>query len=135
MEAAVGAVLSKTVFDFTDKVGEKNFKQAIGILDGLVLQGEPLVRLVFMIARHFRLLLLAHEGLSDRLSEQELASRLGVHPFFVKDYLRQARKMTFESLRKIYRGLLACDRALKRSPLDPRYVVDQFLMQVCLASP
>ena len=135
VEAAVGAVLSKTVFDFTDKVGEKNFKQAIGILDGLVLQGEPLVRLVFMIARHFRLLLLAHEGLSDRLSEQELASRLGVHPFFVKDYLRQARKMTFESLRKIYRGLLACDRALKRSPLDPRYVVDQFLMQVCLASP
>ncbi|MBI4412214.1 MAG: DNA polymerase III subunit delta [Deltaproteobacteria bacterium] len=133
VEAVGGVLLSKTVFDFTEKVGAKNLKEAMGILDGLVEQGEPLVRLVFMIVRHFRLLLLAHEGLSNRLSETDLASRLGVHPFFVKDYSRQARQMTFEALRKTYRRLLACDRALKRSPLEPRHVVDRFLMQVCVS--
>lgn len=133
VEAAVGAVLSKTVFDFTDKVGEKNLKKAMGILDGLVEQGEPLVRIVFMLARHFRLLLLAEEGICGRLSEADMASRLGVHPFFVKDYLRQARKIALPALKGIHSKLLACDRALKKSPLDPRHVVDQFLMQVCLA--
>ncbi|MBI2339145.1 MAG: DNA polymerase III subunit delta [Deltaproteobacteria bacterium] len=123
---------SKTVFDFTEKVGERNLKEAMGILNGLTEQGEPPVRLVFMLARHFRLLLLAQEGVRERLSEQEMSFRLGVPPFFVKDYLRQARKIAFPALKKIYARLLACDRALKRSPLEPRHVVDRFLMQVCL---
>lgn len=134
VEAIVGSFVSKTVFDFTEKVGERNYRQATYLLNQMSSQGEPFVRLMFMIARHFRLLLMAQEGLTRRFSERELASTLGVHPFFLKDYLKQARKIPSKTLIKIHKHLLVADRSLKRSPLNPRHVVDRFLMQACLGA-
>lgn len=132
VEAMSDGFFSKTVFDFTEKVGERNLKAAERLLDQMMTLGEPLVRLLFLITRHFRLLMLTHEGLSQRISEPEFAKHLGVHPFFVKDYLSQAKKIRPQALRKIYRSLLDTDRALKSSPLDSRLVMDRFLFQVCL---
>lgn len=132
VEAVVGEFLSKTIFDFTDKVGARNFKEATRLLDQIAKKGEPYVRILFMMARHFRLLLLSQEGMRKRWSDRELAQKLGVHPFFVKDYLRQAKTISSGSLKQIYQGLLRTDRALKSSPLDSRHVMDRFLMEACL---
>ncbi|MDO8519820.1 MAG: DNA polymerase III subunit delta [Deltaproteobacteria bacterium] len=132
VEAVVADFLSKTVFDFTDKVGGKNYKEAASLLEKMSVMGESPVKLLFMVIRHFRLLFLAQEGLKAGLGEMELASQLGVRPFFVKDYLRQARAMNTAGLKKIYRRLLDTDRALKSSRLDHRLVMDQFLMEICL---
>ena len=134
VEEIVGSFVSKTVFDFTEKVGERNYQKATYLLDQMASQGEPFVRLMFMIARHFRLLLMAQVGINKRIPDRDLASTLGVHPFFLKDYLVQAKKISSQKLQKIYKHLLVADRALKGSPLNPRHVVDRFLMQACLGS-
>lgn len=132
VEAVVADFLSKTVFDFTDKVGGKNFKEAATLLEKMSVEGESPVKLLFMVIRHFRLLFLAQEGLKEGQNEMELASHLGVRPFFVKDYLKQARAIPQAGLRKIYRQLLDTDRALKSAKLSHRLVMDDFLMKVCL---
>ena len=132
VEAVVADFLSKTVFDFTSKVGGKNFREASSLLEKMTVMGENPVKLLFMVIRHFRLLFLTQEGLKEGQSEMELASTLGVRPFFIKDYLIQARTFSRGALRKIYRQLLDTDRALKSSRLNHRLIMDEFLMKTCL---
>lgn len=131
IERLVGNSWSQTIFDFTEKVGERNLKEAEFLLEKMLVAGEPPVRLLFMLARHFRLILLAHEGISSRWSENEMAGKMGVNPYFVGDYLKQARKLSPAAAKIIYKNLLNADREAKSSPLSPRFVLDRFLLQAC----
>lgn len=130
VEALVASSLSRTVFDFAEKVGERKYPQASQLLAQMTTQGESLVRLLALLTRHFRLLILAQEGLELRLGERDLAQSLGVHPFFVKDYTRQARQISGGKLNQIYQNLLTTDRALKSSPLKSELIMEKFLMAV-----
>ncbi len=132
VEEVVGKFFSKTVFDFTECVGGRRLKEASSILDEMILRGEPLVRILFMLSRHFRLLLLAEEALQEGLQPPALAQRLAVPPFFVKDYIRQAQTLGKKMLKNTYRQLLQADRALKGSPLPPEQVMNRFILQACL---
>ena len=86
-----------------------------------------------MIIRHYRLLLLAREGIDGGWNEREFAGVLGVHPFFVKDYVSQGRLFSASQLKGIHASLLNADRAAKSSPLHPRLILDRFLMQTALS--
>lgn len=134
VEECTGGPLSKTIFDFTDAVGNGRYGEATRLLDLMIELGEPLVRLLFMTARHFRLLLLAAEGLRENLSEQDLVRRMGVHSYFVHDYIRQARKIPQGHLSNIYEEILVTDRQLKSSPIRGRLVIETFLLKSCLRS-
>lgn len=133
VQELMGGFSSQTVFDFANLVGKGNLAQASRLLDELVALGEPLVRLFGLLSRHFRQLKLAQEGCSQRLGEAEMASLLKVHPFFVKDYLVQARGLSPSRLNAIYEDLLPTDRLLKSSRLEARLVLDRFLLKACTA--
>ncbi len=133
VEATVGGFFSKTVFELADRVGNRNYREASLILENMVLQGEPFVRILFMLNRHFRLLFLARQGLDQNSTPAQMASTLGVPPFFVKDYVQQAKKLPLPFFKRIYNNLLSADRALKGSRLSPKHVMDRFLMQACLS--
>lgn len=132
VEKVVGSFFGKSIFELTDCVGKKDFKKAAYLLEDLEKKGEPLQRILFMIIRHYRLLLLAREGIDGGWSEREFAGALGVHPFFVKDYLSQGRLFSGSQLRGIYASLLNADRAAKSSPLNTRLVLDRFLLQATI---
>lgn len=139
ISAITGGFLSKTVFDWTDYVGKNDVAAAMKLLDQLILHGENLVRINMLLARHYRLLLLAKEaGIIDASGrpERDMAKLLGVHPFFVKDYLRQAQKLSLPTIKQIYGLILQADSSLKGSPLDPCYVMSGLLLaMVALQQP
>ncbi len=133
VEESAGGTGVKSVFEFADQVGKRSFQKASQILEQMTLQGEPWVKILFMVTRHFRLLFLVQEGMKGGKSPHDLARILGVNPFFVKDYVNQAKKIPPLALKKIYSLLLTTDRALKSSRLDSRYVMQEFLIKVCHA--
>ncbi|MFB6263345.1 MAG: DNA polymerase III subunit delta, partial [Bradymonadaceae bacterium] len=45
----------RSVFDLTDALGDREYQEALEILDGMLLDGQSAIRILFMIARHFRL--------------------------------------------------------------------------------
>lgn len=132
VEKSAGGTALKNVFEFADQVGKRSFQKATQILEQMTLQGEPWVKILFMVNRHFRLLFLAQEEMKAGKSPQDMARTLGVNPFFAKDYVAQAKKISSVLLKKIYTLLLDTDRALKSSRLDSRHVMQEFLIRVCL---
>lgn len=133
VEALFGGYLAQSVFQLTDLVGNGRLAEAIALIEQLLLRGESAVRINALIGRHFKLLLLAQEGLASGIRDQELARLLGVHPFFVKDYVSQAKRFHVKKLKKNYCLTLETDNALKSSPLSGRTVLDRFLLATTTA--
>ena len=115
VEALVGETRGTTVFAFCDALGGREAALAYRSLHKLLQLGEPPVRLLFMIVRHFRHLCLAREFLdrSRRPDAKEAASAMGVPPFAAENALRQAKGWGEEELRVVFGRLLEADLALK----------------------
>lgn len=111
----VGNTRTINIFGFTDAVGKKEQKKAFQMLHGLLGQGEEAGRILAMVNRHIQLLLKTQAVLHNRTSKEETAKRIGVSPYFVGNYIDQARRLSPQLLWQSMSALLVADTALKTS--------------------
>ena len=78
-------------------------------------QDEEPGRILAMVNRHIQLLLKTQDLLKIRTSKEETAKKLGVSPYFVTNYIEQARGIAAPFLWRNMSALLAADLALKSS--------------------
>jgi DNA polymerase-3 subunit delta len=97
-----------SVFGLTDAIAIGDRKNAAAILQDLLNQGEEPIRIVAMINRHLNLLLKTMALEAEGVPAAELSSRLGVSPYFLRNYRAQARAANSAQL---WRGLEALSEA------------------------
>ncbi len=119
--ADVEAVLTdtgrKNVFAFTDAVGRKDLPRAGKLLKRLVEFNENEVMILTMLARHWRILLKIREAMaagggSDKFT---LGKLVGVNPFFMDNYISQARGFSGQQLKSGFKKIYLADKSLKSS--------------------
>ncbi|MFP4600027.1 MAG: DNA polymerase III subunit delta [Persicimonas sp.] len=134
-ESIVQQVVAHTkvldVFDLTDALGDRKFEDALSVLANMLLNGEPPLRILFMIARHFRIVAKLHDPSVRNLGRNPKARAVGVVPYFLKDYQRHANKFGPAEIEAIRGRLLEVDTALKSSGLDDRTIMEQLLYDIC----
>jgi len=106
------------IFDVADALAGKDVSTALELARDMLASGEPPVRLAFMIARQYRLMIAAKSLGEPGMKRQVLAERMGVHPFVAEKALMQSKKYSFEELLKALEILLNLDASLKSGP-DP----------------
>lgn len=131
VETVCAATHQRTVFELTDAIGEQNVKRAMLLLGNILDQGESPIMLLTMIARHMRLLLKAKELQSHGAGDADAARVLGVHPFFAKNYLGQAKRFSKENLRKSFRSLSTTDRELKSIRIPAERIMERLVFTLC----
>lgn len=108
-----------SIFALVDALGTRNGRQAVRILWQLLEEEDA--RYVFgMVARQFRLLVLARQSLDDgRPPHEVLCASPHRLPGFAADKIgRQALGFTMEQLKLVYRELFALDLATKTGKAD-----------------
>ncbi len=131
VEALVGESRATTVFALCDALGERRMDRALGALRRLLALGEPPVRLLYMIARHFRHLRAARD-LADgpgRAGPKQAAKVLGVPPFVARNVLQQAGRWERADLDGVLLRLVRADLALKSG--GGREVLEQLVLGLC----
>ncbi len=115
LERLVGDNREATVFALCDALGTRDLAGAMAALRSLLGIGEPPVRLLYMIVRHFRHLWMARDLLDrgGRVDRKAAAAALGVHPFVAAKALDQARGWEEEALRDAFARFLRADLGLK----------------------
>ncbi len=108
-----------------------SFMHLAHLLDG----GQNEIGVLALTIRHFRILLLCQEALKEGLSQSQIATRVGVHGFFIKEYIEQAKLQDSKQLLQIYDILLDTDRALKSNPLSSHLWLENLVLQACQATP
>ncbi len=109
----VTPALSASIFKLTDYIADRKTKESIAVLKTLKDSGEDLIKVFFMIVRHFRILTQVHDMIQKGEHHSTITKKMGQHPFVIQKTSSQSRNFTTESLKKIYRQLLEIDRDLK----------------------
>ena len=139
VELLVNANLHHTIFQFTDAIGQKNAKVSLNLLHNLMENGEDLIRIFSMIIRQFRLIIQIKDMKDRGIRENEIISKLKLHPFVVRKTLQQCANFDISRLKEIYAKLLKIDTGIKTGKLkelttdhrDLTLELDKFITEIC----
>lgn len=131
LEKVVSRTSNLNIFKLMDLVSEKKIVPAADLLKEMTNQGEAPVKVVFLLARHYRLLLktklLANRGITG----QQLASRLGVMGFVARKLQYQAQSLGAEELITLLDKIHKHEIMMKRGQGDHTLLLENLVYELC----
>lgn len=113
---ATGQTREYNVFELQRAIGEGRSADAFRIAERMLqqasnAQGEALMIVAVLSSYFSKLWKLT--ACRAHMSEKSMASRIGVPPFFIKEYLQSLRRYSLGSIEEAFSALLAADYELK----------------------
>lgn len=133
VEELLDQTRERNVFELVNAVGRGQRREALVVLGRMLEAREPGLRILAMLTRHMRQLWTVKEMISDGSRQDAMARKLGIHPFFVKDMVKQAGRVKPRTLRNMHRALFRTDRALKSSKLPDALIMQKLVLELCPA--
>ncbi|MDP6779747.1 MAG: DNA polymerase III subunit delta [Candidatus Latescibacteria bacterium] len=119
-----------TVFELADAVGRRDPPAALARLRHLMDQGESPIGAVALLIRHINILRKARWLRDSGLPRSEVARRLKLPVFFLKNYQDQAANFDDASLYLAFDALHEADDHLKSRP-DPDTALTRLICRLC----
>lgn len=117
------------IFDMVRAVTEKNQKRALDLYYDLLMLREPPMRILFLLAKQFRQICLTKKLSEEGLSQTEIASKLGVPSFVVRNLESCARAYTVEELENAVRDFVDAEEAVKTGTLGDVLSVELLIVK------
>ena len=117
------------IFDMVRAVTEKNQKRALELYYDLLTLKEPPMRILFLLAKQFRQICLTKKLSQEGLSQTEIASKLGVPSFVVRNLASCARSYTVEELENAVRDFVDAEEAVKTGTLGDVLSVELLIVK------
>ncbi len=117
------------IFDMVRAVSDRNQKRALELYQDLLTLREPPMRILFLLARQFNQLLLAKRLAAQGVSQGEMASRLGIPAFAVKNVTACARAYTSEELERAVEDFVESEEAVKTGRLGDALSVELLIIR------
>ena len=117
--------LSGKIFDIMDACGSGNAQIALGTLDKLIANKEPLPRIRVSIINHLKALIMAKEAGNADL----LVRRTGMNEFRAKKLVSQAGNFQMKRLIDLYLAASDSDSEFKHGLIDERYSLEIILVK------
>lgn len=129
IEAVCVTQTTNKIFDMVRAVTEKNQKRALELYYDLLTLKEPPMRILFLLAKQFRQLLLTKKMAGEGASQNEIASRLGVPSFVVRNISACARSYTVEELERAVEDFVDAEEAVKTGRLGDVLSVELLIVK------
>ncbi|MGC8781963.1 MAG: DNA polymerase III subunit delta, partial [Anaerolineae bacterium] len=127
----VPATRAANIFELVEALGQEDAVTAGRLLHhALDHDGEPPLRLLAMIARQYRLIILAKALLVEGRKPAEIARELGVQEWTAPRLIAQAGRHTFARLERHLELVLEADEAIKTGRLTDREALDVLYVQL-----
>ncbi len=117
------------IFDMVRAVTEKNQKRALGLYYDLLTLKEPPMRILFLLAKQYRQLLQVKQFAEAGLAQQEMASKLGVPSFAVRNIASCARAYTISELEQAIKDFVDAEESVKTGRLEDKLSVELLIIK------
>lgn len=134
VEALVAETRQRGIFELTKAIGAGNVAGALGLLANMLRNREPALRIQYMLARHLRQVWRAKELAAAGAPRGEIASSVGISPYFLDDILVPAKRMTRGALANAFERLFEADVGLKSSKMDPEVALARLVQTLAESS-
>lgn len=128
VEDAVTFTRSRSVFELTDALGQRDTSGALAVLHRMLAGRENAHGILTMVARHLRQMWIAKE--MRGAPPAEIAAEAGVPPFVAGKLLDQARRFPEEALRRAHRAVAEADLRLKSSRLADAPILERLVLEM-----
>ena len=117
------------IFDMVRAVTEKNQRKALDLYNDLLTLREPPMRILFLLSKQFRQMCFAKKMSVEGASQNEIATRLGVPSFAVRNLLVCARAYKIEELEKAEADFVDAEEAVKTGRLQDVLSVELLIVK------
>ncbi len=129
VEAIVTTRVQNHIFDMITAIALKQQGRALSLYYELLALKEAPMRILFLIARQFNMLLQAKELKNKGYDQNGIAKKMAVQPFVVNKYLQQAAKFKQSFLKKALEDCVETEEAVKTGLMQDRLGVEMLIVK------
>ena len=116
-----------------EAVAVKQQKKALNYYYDLLALKEPPMRILYLLARQFKLLLEVKDLCGKGYEKSQIAKTVGLHPFVAGKYIQQCRTFSREELRSIMEEAVNTEEMVKTGCLNDVMSVELFIVKYSAA--
>lgn len=120
--------ISNKIFDMVDAIAKKRQKDALKMYYDLLSLKEPPMRILFLIARQFNLLMQVKELKENGLNNNTIASKMGLRDFVVTKYATQSNQFRKEALREALEACVNGEELIKTGKMNDVMCVELIII-------
>lgn len=129
VEAVCSGKVNNQIFDMVNAIAMKNQSQALQLYYDLLELKEPSMRILFLIARQFQILLNVKNLKSKGFDANTIAAKAGIPPFAVKRNLQQAASFDLQQLKEALEDAVAAEADIKTGRMTDQMAVELLIMK------
>ncbi|MFT3985283.1 MAG: DNA polymerase III subunit delta [Lachnospiraceae bacterium] len=129
VEAVCTVQTTSRIFDMINAVAAKQQKTALQLYYDLLTLKEPPMRIMFLLARQFNLLMQVKQLRRDGVSPPVIAEKTGLHSFIIQKYIAQAVKFSDETLRAAVEECVELETAVKTGRMNDVMSIELLLVK------
>lgn len=117
------------IFDMVRAVAEKRQEKALHLYYDLLALKEPPMRILFLLARQFNLLLQVKELENNGWKQNDVAKKTGLQSFVVRNYSTFARQYSIKQLKEAVEEFTSAEEDVKTGKLKDVMSVELLLIK------
>lgn len=125
--------ITNKIFEMVEAVAVKQQKKALNYYYDLLALKEPPMRILYLLARQFKLLLEVKDLCGKGYEKSQIAKTVGLHPFVAGKYIQQCRTFSREELRSIMEEAVNTEEMVKTGRLNDMMSVELFIVKYSAA--
>lgn len=127
VEEICASQVTNQIFQMIEALSMQKQKQALDLYYDLLALKEAPMRILFLIARQFRILWQIREMQKKHVDMKTMASKLGIPEFVVRKNISQASRFQTEHLKTYVKECVELEEAVKTGRLNARMAVEIIL--------
>lgn len=116
------------IFDMITAISEKRQKKALELYYDLLLLKEPPMRILFLLARQFHLLMQVKELSAAHFDSATISKRTGLQTFLIGKYQNQAKHFSSAALLQTIKDCVETEEAVKTGRIDDQLGVELLIV-------
>ena len=130
VEAVCITRVTSHIFDMVDAIGVRDQRKALHLYNELQALREPPIRILFLIGRHMNILLQIKDLKKRGFDNKAMASKVGVPPFTVGKYVKQAGMYKTSQLKYALERCIQADEAINNGTLQDKMSVELLIFEL-----
>ena len=121
--------VSNRIFEMVAAIAEKRQQEALDMYHDLLTLKEPPMGILALIARQFNLMLQVKELQKKSIPSRQIAEKVGLAPFIVQKYEKQASRFKMRELKDALAACVAADEAVKTGKLNDVLSIELLIIE------
>ena len=121
--------ITNHIFDMVSAIADKKQKRALELYYELLALKEPPMKILFLIARQYNLLLQVKELSKKGFQNKTIGEKVGLPGFIAGKYVTQASRFQMQDIREALEACVAAEEAIKTGRMNDTMSVELLIIK------